>query len=161
MKVTLCFLVRTTEQGSEVLLGMKKRGWGVGKWNGIGGKVGDESIEEAARREVAEEIAVRVGDLTPAGRLRFLLPEEKEERMRDIEAHIFLATDWQGEPHETDEMRPRWFSADALPYREMWDDDPLWLPQVLTGEFVAMQFTFDGNGRVIGQEAFAPNQAAW
>lgn len=34
-----------------VLLGMKKRGFGAGKWNGFGGKVQPgETIEEAARR---------------------------------------------------------------------------------------------------------------
>ena len=33
--LTLVFL----RNGSKVLLGMKKRGFGVGKWNGFGGKV--------------------------------------------------------------------------------------------------------------------------
>ena len=33
--LTLVFL----RDGSKVLLGMKKRGFGAGKWNGFGGKV--------------------------------------------------------------------------------------------------------------------------
>lgn len=34
-----------------ILLGMKKRGFGVGWWNGFGGKVhSDETIFEAAKR---------------------------------------------------------------------------------------------------------------
>lgn len=38
-------------QPGRVLLGMKKRGFGAGKWNGFGGKVQPgETIEEAARR---------------------------------------------------------------------------------------------------------------
>lgn len=38
-------------QPGRVLLGMKKRGFGVGKWNGFGGKVQlGETIEEAAKR---------------------------------------------------------------------------------------------------------------
>lgn len=38
-------------QPGKVLLGMKKRGFGVGKWNGFGGKVQPgETIEDAARR---------------------------------------------------------------------------------------------------------------
>lgn len=38
-------------QPGKVLLGMKKRGFGAGKWNGFGGKVEPgESIEEAAKR---------------------------------------------------------------------------------------------------------------
>lgn len=36
---------------TKVLLGMKKRGFGVGRWNGFGGKVEpNETIEEAAKR---------------------------------------------------------------------------------------------------------------
>ena len=39
-----------------MLLGMKKRGFGMGKWNGFGGKVEpDETVEAAARRELEEE----------------------------------------------------------------------------------------------------------
>ena len=36
----------------KVLLAMKKRGFGAGKWNGVGGKVKDgETIKQAAIRE--------------------------------------------------------------------------------------------------------------
>lgn len=36
---------------NQILLGMKKRGLGSGKWNGFGGKVEpNETIEEAAKR---------------------------------------------------------------------------------------------------------------
>ena len=34
IEATLCFLLA----GERILLGMKKRGLGVGKWNGFGGK---------------------------------------------------------------------------------------------------------------------------
>ena len=37
--LTLVFL----RDGSKVLLGMKKRGFGAGKWNGFGGKVNKDS----------------------------------------------------------------------------------------------------------------------
>ncbi len=44
---TLLFVLRP----GQVLLGMKKRGFGKGRWNGFGGKVHKgESIEEAAIR---------------------------------------------------------------------------------------------------------------
>ncbi len=52
--LTLCIV----HQHPRVLLGMKKRGFGIGHWNGFGGKVEEgESIEEAAKREVKEEAA--------------------------------------------------------------------------------------------------------
>ena len=40
---------------------MKKRGFGVGKWNGFGGKVeAGETVVEAAAREVTEECGYSV-----------------------------------------------------------------------------------------------------
>ena len=48
--LTLLFVL----EPSRVLLGMKKRGFGAGRWNGFGGKVQmEESIEEAAIRQLA------------------------------------------------------------------------------------------------------------
>ena len=39
------------KQGQNVLLGMKKRGFGVGRWNGFGGKVEkQETILDGAKR---------------------------------------------------------------------------------------------------------------
>ena len=47
--LTLAFL----RDGGNVLLGLKKRGFGKGKWNGFGGKVEEgETIIEAAARKV-------------------------------------------------------------------------------------------------------------
>lgn len=41
---TLCLI----RKGDHILLGMKKRGFGEGRWNGFGGKVKDnESIDES------------------------------------------------------------------------------------------------------------------
>lgn len=46
-RYTLVLLV----QPPRVLLGLKKRGFGAGLWNGFGGKVqAGESVEAAARR---------------------------------------------------------------------------------------------------------------
>ncbi len=40
---------------------MKKRGFGIGKWNGFGGKIeAGETIEAAAIRELFEESALEV-----------------------------------------------------------------------------------------------------
>ncbi len=59
--LTLLLLVQSrVEDPSQgrILLGMKKRGFGEGKWNGFGGKVNlidgryQETIEEAAMREL-------------------------------------------------------------------------------------------------------------
>jgi len=48
--LTLLFVL----EPCRVLLGMKKRGFGAGRWNGFGGKVQtEETIEEAAIRQLA------------------------------------------------------------------------------------------------------------
>jgi hypothetical protein len=56
--------------------------------------------------------------------------------------HVFLTTVFTGSPVETEEMRPEWFSVDAIPYDQMWADDKFWLPAVLAGKNVAGTFWF-------------------
>lgn len=144
--MTLVFLQRD----GEILLGIKKRGFGVGKWNGLGGKVKpDESIEQAAVRELEEEIGVHadVNDIDKRAILTFFGEDES-----DIEMHVFKVNSWQGEPHESEEMRPQWFKIDAIPYENMWDDDPIWLPKFLVGEEFVARFWFNENKKVIKYE---------
>lgn len=72
----------------EVLLGEKKRGFGMGKWNGFGGKVdpGDASIVAAAAREIQEEanVTVHEHDLDPRGVLLFTFEGGKEVLVRRL-----------------------------------------------------------------------------
>ena len=49
---------------NKILLARKKRGFGLGKWNGIGGKIEEnETPEEAMIRETEEEIFATPIDL--------------------------------------------------------------------------------------------------
>ena len=66
--LTLCVIYNN----EKILLGMKKNGFGQGRWNGFGGKVEEgESVEDAARRELFEEAGFRAGDLKKRGLLNF------------------------------------------------------------------------------------------
>lgn len=137
-KATLCFLVKK----DKVLLAMKKRGFGEGKWNGIGGKLDintDNTVEDCARREVNEEIGVVVSRLCRTGHIRFTYLAKTEWNQA---VTIYTIPLWTGEPQETEEMAPRWFNTWQIPLKQMWEDDVYWLPQVLRGKWVVGECTF-------------------
>src|SRR3989338_437489 len=137
---TLIFIRR----GSQVLLGMKKRGMGVNWWNGFGGKVeAGEGIETAARRELVEESGLKADTVTHCGVLTFHIGKDK-----DIECHVFLASA-EGEPVETEEMRPQWFPEDAIPYDQMWPSDRAFIPLVLAGKMFRGEFSFTDDWKLI------------
>jgi 8-oxo-dGTP diphosphatase len=135
---TLVYIVRD----GKVLLIKKKRGLGAGFYNGIGGKVEEgEDVVTAAIRECEEEVDIRPRDLRWSGLLEFWNYEDgKVESIHFV--HIFLASEFEGEPRETDEALPVWFSISEVPYDEMWEDDRLWLPRVLNGGTVYGRFEF-------------------
>ncbi len=144
--LTLCFLVRD----GKILLGMKKRGFGMGRWNGFGGKVEPgESIEEGAKRETEEECGLQITKMEKVGIHEFEFFDKKGDI---LEVHVFRGDDWQGEPTETEEMRPQWFTTDAIPYDEMWPDDIHWLPVFLVGKKFRTKFLFGKGDAVLENE---------
>jgi len=151
-KATLCLLIKENNKEKEVLLAMKKRGFGVGKWNGVGGKFdpekGDKDIVTAAIRETDEEIGVQIKELEKVAILNFYFPYNQEWNQQ---VHVFLAKNWQGEPKESEEMLPKWFRDKEIPFKEMWNDDKFWLPHILNGKKLKANFTFK-NGEIITQK---------
>lgn len=128
--------------GADVLLGYKRTGLGLGKVVGIGGKLeAGETVEQAAVREVFEETGIEVAasDLVLVGELEYHFPAAPTWSQR---SYVFTGRRWRGEPIESDEIVPRWFSIDEVPYERMWDDAARWLPDVLRGGRVEASFTF-------------------
>lgn len=142
-ELTLLFLRRE----GEVLLAMKKRGFGEGNWNGVGGKLDPgETVEQALVRETQEEIDVTPTDYEKVAEITF---NEFHAGQPVVHfAHVFVATAWQGDPAESEEMAPRWFGLDEIPYDDMWADDPFWLPQVLAGAKLKASFHLDQNDAI-------------
>lgn len=143
-QATLCFLVKE----DKILLAMKKRGFAKGKWNGAGGKSepGDKTIQDTAVRETFEEIHITPKTLQEVATLNFHFPDNPDWSQQVV---VYLATEWEGEPQETDEMAPKWFKFDKIPYDQMWEDDILWLPEVLKGNLIEADFLFDENQKMI------------
>ncbi len=49
---------------------------------------------------------------------------------------------------QTEEMRPQWYAYADVPYGHMWDDDRLWMPQLLAGADINGEFTFGADKKV-------------
>jgi 8-oxo-dGTP diphosphatase/2-hydroxy-dATP diphosphatase len=142
---TLCIV----HQHPKILLGMKKRGFGAGRWNGFGGKVGEgETIEQAAKRELFEEASINADDIKKLGVIDFYWKNKPDI----IEVNIFKLNNFTGIPTESEEMRPEWFDIKGIPFNEMWQDDIFWIPLFLEGKKFKGKFIFDDNDNILEKE---------
>jgi len=140
---TLCLV----HVGNTVLLGMKKRGFGQGKWNGFGGKVAEgESVQDAAKRELFEESGLKAQDLQKMGVVEFSWKNTPEEI---LQVHIFKTTQVTGEPKETEEMRPQWFLTSKVPFDQMWPSDRYWFPLLLENKQFTGTCIFDNADTIV------------
>jgi len=134
---TLMFVIRD----SRVLLIVKKRGLGAGKINGPGGKIDPgETPLACVIRETQEELEITPLNPVKLGELWFSMGD-----IPDILCHVYRAEDFSGTPAETDEAIPLWVDVNAIPYEQMWADDELWLPLLLSGTTFIGRFVFAGD----------------
>jgi len=140
--LTLCLI----KKDGMLLLGMKKRGFGVGRWNGFGGKVEEgETIVEAAIRETEEESGLMVKELEERGIVTF----EFLDTGKLLEVHIFNVLKYSGEAIETEEMSPKWFDLTEIPFHCMWADDIYWMPLFLKDKKFKGKFVFENNDKLL------------
>ncbi len=66
-----------------------------------------------------------------------------ENDPKTLEVHIFKVIDFNGEPMESEEMIPKWFAVNEIPFNQMWSDDIHWLPLLLAGKKFKGEFLFD------------------
>lgn len=147
LEATLLFLIKN----NRILLAMKKRGFGVNRFNGVGGKKEPgENIEQTMVRETKEEINV-----TPTKYNKFaeiIFDEFYKGQPTIIKMHVFIASEWLGSPAESDEMKPQWFDIDKIPLDKMWPDDKFWLKLVLDNKKVKAKFKLDKNDKIVNHD---------
>jgi 8-oxo-dGTP diphosphatase len=135
-RAVLCFI----HIDNKLMLIHKKTGLGKGKVNAPGGRIKpEETAEQAAIREVQEEIGLTPSNLTYMGELHFIFTDGYS-----LHGTIFFSDSYTGTPVETIEASPFWCQIDRIPYENMWADDRLWLPIVLSGKKFKGYFIFDG-----------------
>lgn len=143
--LTLCII----HQHPKILLGMKKRGFGAGRWNGFGGKVAaTETIKDAAKRELQEEAGIKVKHLDKVGVIDF----EFKGNPEILQVHIFKSNSFLGELKESEEMKPQWFHVNEIPFKEMWPDDIHWMPLFLDGKKFKGKFLFGESDIILEKE---------
>ncbi|KAI0659397.1 NUDIX hydrolase domain-like protein [Cubamyces menziesii] len=151
----------------KVLLGLKKRGIGMGLWNGFGGKVDPgETPEQAAVRELQEEAGI-TAPLQQCGTLLFVV--DGVDTAFDIS--VFNAYEYTGTVTESEEMRPEWFSIQKsmlpphhplttidhgeasetlppIPLQTMWADDEFWLPLMFARRYFVGRADFGADNKM-------------
>jgi 8-oxo-dGTP diphosphatase len=133
----LCFVMRD----GQILLIHKKRGWGAGKINGPGGRLEPgETALQAAVRETQEELGVTPTGLEQIGVLHFQFLDGYK-----LHVAVFAASGCEGVAIETPEAIPVWTDLDKIPYHDMWQDDPHWIPLLLKRSKFHGYFVFDGD----------------
>lgn len=147
---TIGFLIRS----DEICLGMKKVRYGIRKWNGFGGRVGDkeefknETVEDGLEREANEEFNIDLVNFEKIAEISY----KSFDGSDDIFANVFICKEWVGEPSESEEISPKWFKISEIPYDNMWPNDKIWMPLVLEGKKLNASFVFDKEGNVIDQK---------
>jgi 8-oxo-dGTP pyrophosphatase MutT (NUDIX family) len=148
---TLIFLIKKEENKiTEICLAMKKRGLGVDKWNGAGGKPKEgESFEDCAIRETKEEIGVAIKDFYQVSEMFF-----KTNNSSDWNEHVkaYFCEKWIGEVTESEEMNPKWFNVSDIPYSMMWPEAVTWLPKALEGKIQECRFVYDDKDQLLSHE---------
>lgn len=137
-RAVACFLV----SGDEVVLGMKKRGFGEGHLMPVGGKIGPgETSEKCVVREVAEELRVTLVNPVKVGTIDFYYSPESKIPSQSVD---FYVAEFSGDPVETDEMAPERFNKKNIPYERMLPTNGMFVPIMLRGGTVNGFIVFDG-----------------
>lgn len=150
-RATVGYMVR----GNRVLLGVRKRvshGLGQSLIAGIGGKLEPgETDEQALKRECMEEIKISITSYKHTGDVVYLFPHKPQWNQQ---VSLFIITEWDGDPRETEDIEPLWVNQSHLPKERMWPDNLYTIPAILAGETFEGAFLYRADG---GIEEYSSN----
>ncbi len=142
-------LIVCTTPSNTILLGLKLRGFGTGKYNSFGGKIEEnESPDAAASRELEEEtgIVYPTSEISSrkVGVLNFTFQDSPKKMIVHL-YHVAMSPDHVSQVVFTcDEISPEWFPISKIPYEKMFSDDHTWLPLLLEKASIETVPKFDG-----------------
>ena len=134
---TLIYVIKN----DEILMIEKLRGHGRGKVNAPGGHIElGETPAECAIRELFEEVRLTVLEVEEVANLKFF----DTKNGFSMQGYVFktCANECIGIPTQTEEAIPFWVDINAIPYDRMWEDDAIWLPRVLAGNYIDAELVF-------------------
>jgi len=133
---TICYLIKN----NKILLQKKtKKLFGGGNWNGPDGKIKEnETPLEGVKREVLEEINVKILDPEELGFLKFFKGGELF-----FNCHVFITKNFEGQPKSGKEGIVKWFDFNEIPFNEMWPGDKLWMHLLFQEKKFEGEFHFD------------------
>jgi len=117
--VAAALLRRGAGRSVEVLIAQRPPGkWQAGRWEFPGGKVEvGETPEAALRRELAEELGIRAGQLFELRTFRHDYPD------RSVEIALWLVPDFDGEARGLDGQALRWVTPADLGHCDLLEAD--------------------------------------
>lgn len=106
----------------------------------------DESLQQAAQREIKEECAVEVDDLRHIGFMRYEYDGHPETAI----VHIFTGTQIRGNPEPSEEMNPvQWYHQKELKHLKTYDDFHEWQQHVFANKFFCGSVRYDQAKQIV------------
>lgn len=128
----------------------KENDMNEGKWIGVGGHVEEnETIDEAAIREVKEETGLDVHSLSCAGEVLFV-NDDYQEMM-----YVYEITDFSGKLLDCDEGDLKWVSIKDIEKYPMWEGDKCFLPLLINHDPYFKLKLFYKNKDFVGMEKYS------
>jgi 8-oxo-dGTP diphosphatase len=119
------------ERDGRILICQRKRGdWGELKWEFPGGKVNPgESAPDALRRELQEELGIRIGPAVEIRRYGYQYPGKPP-----IELIFFRILQWEGDPANLEFEQIVWEQRPRLAAYDFLDGDRPFLAELADGD---------------------------